>query len=120
MVLIMPLPEGLTFAAQLMRDARYYGAVVVEEEGSMCAVVLATKLAEARLICNNHAMQPLTPSPCPMAFSGASHPPQPVGATPIDDVTCIHLAVHLYVLRTLCSSDRCLAPPSHGTAAAKT
>ena len=31
---------------QLMRDARYYGAVVVEEEGSMCAVVLATKLAE--------------------------------------------------------------------------
>ena len=34
--------------AQLMRDARYYGAVVVEEEGSMCAVVLATKLAEVR------------------------------------------------------------------------
>ena len=32
--------------SQLMRDARYYGAVVVEEEGSMCAVVLATKLAE--------------------------------------------------------------------------
>ena len=33
---------------QLARDARYYSAAVVEEEGVMCAVVLASKLAEVR------------------------------------------------------------------------
>lgn len=34
------------FEARLMRDAQYYSASVLEEEGSMCAVVLASKLAQ--------------------------------------------------------------------------
>lgn len=31
-----------------MRDAQYYSALVLEEEGSMCAVVLASKLSQVR------------------------------------------------------------------------
>lgn len=37
------------FCLQLARDSRYYSAVVLEEEGTMCAVVLASKLAQVRL-----------------------------------------------------------------------
>lgn len=39
---------GLCGVVQLMRDAQYYSTAVVEEEGAMCAVVLASRLAEVR------------------------------------------------------------------------
>ena len=37
------------FCLQLARDSQYYSAVVLEEEGTVCAVVLASKLSQVRL-----------------------------------------------------------------------